>query len=73
MRPRPAAMALTEALATSADFRGLVAQLRSYWVRDPSATDQRYGLARHYTGFDTVEDDGFWGVTVGAVNVPPLP
>lgn len=69
----PAELALTNALATPGTFQDLVAQLRSYWVRDANATDQRYGLARHYINFNTVPDEGFWGVTRKAVTVPPIP
>jgi hypothetical protein len=67
-----AEQALTQALATTGTLQDLVATLRSYWVRDANATDQRYGLARHFLHLESVADDGFWAITRMAVQIPPV-
>lgn len=63
---------LAQALSTPGDFQDAVAQLRSYWVRDANATDQRFGLARNFLHLELVTDDGFWSITRKAVQVPPI-
>ena len=65
-------IALGPAAANPA-LRDLVEVLRGYWVRDPGATDHRYGQARHYINLSTQDLGCFWEVTRKARNAQPLP
>lgn len=65
--------ALANAL-TNVPFGNRVKILRGYWVRDPGATDHRYGMAAMYLDFTNAgggSDSPFWATTTAAVNEAP--
>lgn len=66
---------LVEALGPAVanpDLRDLVSTLRGYWVRDPGATDHRYGQARHYQNLATQNAGCFWDVTRASLKQAPV-